>query len=200
MAKRAAQRSRVYAVVKANAYGHGVDRVARALPQADGFATLELNSAVALRDRRITSPVLLLEGFFEASELRVISSSALATVIHNEEQLRMLELDRPDRLLDVWLKINTGMNRLGFSLAEAPGALERVRASGATKSIILMTHFATSDGPPGVDEALTPTSQSENSWPRGKDVSTSYAPEPPPAPFQFAIPCQSSCGELLSHV
>ena len=153
MAKRAAQRSRVYAVVKANAYGHGVDRVARALPQADGFATLELDSAVLLRDRRITSPVLLLEGFFEASELRVISSSALATVIHNEEQLRMLELDRPDRLLDVWLKINTGMNRLGFSLADAPGALERLRASGATKSITLMTHFATSDGPPGVEEA-----------------------------------------------
>jgi alanine racemase len=153
VAKRAAQHSRVYAVVKANGYGHGVDRVARALPQADGFATLELDSAVLLRDRRITSPVLLLEGFFEASELRVISSSALATVIHNEEQLRMLELDRPDRLLDVWLKINTGMNRLGFSLADAPAALQRLRSSGTTKSITLMTHFATSDGPPGVDEA-----------------------------------------------
>ena len=142
-------------MVKANAYGHGVDRVARALPQADGFATLELDSAVALRERRISSPVLLLEGFFESSDLRVISSSALATVVHSEEQLRMLELDRPDRLLDVWLKINTGMNRLGFSLAEAPGALARLRASGATRSITLMTHFATSDAPPGVDEALS---------------------------------------------
>jgi alanine racemase len=155
VAKRAAQRSRVYAVVKADAYGHGVDRVARALPQADGFATLELDSAVALRERRITSPVLLLEGFFEPAELRVISSSALATVVHSEDQLRMLELDRPDRLLDVWLKINTGMNRLGFSLAEAPGALERLRASGVTRSITLMTHFASSDAPPGVDDAAS---------------------------------------------
>ena len=155
MAKRAAQRSRVFAVVKADAYGHGVDRVARALPQADGFATLELDSAVALRERRITSPVLLLEGFFAPAEVRVISSSALATVVHTEEQLRMLELERPDRLLDVWLKINTGMNRLGFSLADAPAALERLRASGTTKSITLMTHFATSDGPPGVDEAVS---------------------------------------------
>jgi len=155
VAKRAAQRSRVYAVVKADAYGHGVDRVMRALPQADGFATLELDSAIALRERLVTSPVLLLEGFFEPSELRVISSSGLATVVHSEEQLRMLELDRPDRLLDVWLKINTGMNRLGFSLAEAPGALERLRASGTTRSITLMTHFATSDAPPGVAEATS---------------------------------------------
>src|SRR3954467_14605940 len=90
MAKRVAPRSRVFAVVKANAYGHGVDRVARALPQADGFATLELDSAVALRERHITSPVLLLEGFFEPQELRVISSTAIATVVHSEDQLRML--------------------------------------------------------------------------------------------------------------
>ena len=65
MAKRAAPRSRVFAVVKANGYGHGYDRVARALPQADGFATLELESALAIRERLITAPVLLLEGFFE---------------------------------------------------------------------------------------------------------------------------------------
>jgi alanine racemase len=144
----------VFAVVKANGYGHGVDRVARALPQADGFATLELDSAVGLRERHITSPVLLLEGFFEPQELRVISSTAIATVVHSEEQLRMLELHKPDRMLDVWLKINTGMNRLGFSTAQAPVALERLRASGAAKSITFMTHFATADTPPGVDDAV----------------------------------------------
>jgi alanine racemase len=171
VAKRAAPRSRVFAVVKADAYGHGVDRVARALPQADGFATVELESAIALRERRITSPVLLLEGFFEPSELRLISSSALATVVHSEEQLRMLELDRPDRLLDVWLKVNTGMNRLGFSLADAPAALERLRSSGTTRSITLMTHFATSDAPPGVDDAVSRFEEVT----RGQDLPRSLA-------------------------
>ena len=154
MAKRVAPRSRVFAVVKANAYGHGFDRVARALPQADGFATLELESALAIRERLITVPVLLLEGFFEHAELRHIAGAGIATVIHDGEQLRMLELDKPTRLVDAWLKINTGMNRLGFSLAEAPAAIERLKSSGTTRSITLMTHFATADCPPGVAEAL----------------------------------------------
>ncbi|HET7730540.1 MAG TPA: alanine racemase [Usitatibacter sp.] len=154
MAKRAAPRSRVYAVVKADAYGHGCDRVARALAQADGFATLELESAVGLRERHITSPVLLLEGFFEPAELAIIGSSSVATVVHSPEQLRMLELEKPARMLDVWLKINTGMNRLGFAPDKAAGALERLRASGTAKSITLMTHFATSDAPPGVSQAV----------------------------------------------
>src|SRR4051812_46921654 len=155
MAKRVAPRSRVFAVVKANGYGHGADRVARALPQADGFATLELDSALAIRERLITAPVLLLEGYFEHTELRHISAAGIATVIHNEDQLRMLELDKPTRLVDVWLKINTGMNRLGFSLAEAIPALERLKNSGAVRSITLMTHFATADSPPGVADALS---------------------------------------------
>jgi alanine racemase len=154
VAKRAAHRSKVFAVVKANAYGHGVERVARALPQADGFATLELDGAIALRERSVTAPIVLLEGFFEPSELRAISSAGLATVVHHEDQLRMLEADKPDRLLDVWLKVNTGMNRLGFPLAQARPALERLKHSGTTRSITLMTHFATADGPEGVEESM----------------------------------------------
>src|SRR5690349_16976137 len=101
VAKRAAARSKVFAVVKANAYGHGVERVARALPQADGFATLEIEGAIALRERNVVAPILLLEGFFEPAELRTISANSLATVIHNEEQLRIPEHDKPDRLSDV---------------------------------------------------------------------------------------------------
>jgi alanine racemase len=154
MAKRMAPRSRVFAVVKANGYGHGFDRVARAIPQADGFATLELESALAIRERLMTTPVVLLEGFFEHEELRHIAGAGIATVIHSAEQLRMLELDKPTRLIDAWVKINTGMNRLGFSLADAPAAIERLKASGTTRSITLMTHFATADSPPGVNEAL----------------------------------------------
>jgi len=154
VAKRAAARSKVFAVVKANAYGHGIERVARALPQADGFATLELEGAIALRERNVTAPILLLEGFFDASELRMISSAGLATVIHNEEQLRILETDKPDRLLDAWIKVNTGMNRLGFMPGQLKPALERLKQSGTTRSITLMTHFANADGTEGVDEAM----------------------------------------------
>jgi alanine racemase len=153
-AKRAAPRSKVFAVVKANGYGHGIERVGRAIPDADGFATLEIEGAVALRERSVLAPILLLEGFFEPAELRTIASSGLATVVHHEEQLRMLEADKPDRLLDVWLKVNTGMNRLGFPPEAARGALERLRATGVPRSITLMTHFATSEEPDGVAEAM----------------------------------------------
>jgi len=154
VAKRAAARSKVFAVVKANAYGHGIERIARALPQADGFATLELEGAIALRERNVVAPILLLEGFFEPAELRLIASASLATVIHNEEQLRILETQKPDRLLDVWLKVNTGMNRLGIRLEHVRPALERLKLSGTTRSITLMTHFATADGAEGVGEAM----------------------------------------------
>ena len=153
-AKRAAPRSKVLAVVKANAYGHGVERVARALPDADGFATLEIEGAVALRSRFPAAPILLLEGFFEPSELRTLSSAGLATAVHGHEQLRMLETDKPDRMLDVFFKINTGMNRLGFPVEVAREALERLRRSGTARSITLMTHFSSSDEPDGVAEAI----------------------------------------------
>ncbi len=154
VAKRIAARSKVLAVVKANAYGHGIERVARALPQPDGFATLELEGAIQLRERNVMAPILLLEGFFEPAELRTISSAGLATVIHNEEQLRILEADKPDRLIDVWFKVNTGMNRLGFLPSQVKPMLERLRLSGATRSITLMTHFANADGSPGVEDAM----------------------------------------------
>jgi alanine racemase len=153
VAKRAALQSKVYAVVKANAYGHGVERVTRALVKADGFATVELEGAVAARERGFAEPILLLEGFFVPDELPVLAASDLATVVHCEEQLRMLETARPPRPLDVFFKVNTGMNRLGFTSAAVRASLERLRKSGAAKSITLMTHFATADGPEGVEEA-----------------------------------------------
>jgi alanine racemase len=146
--------SRVLAVVKANAYGHGLARVARALPLADGFATLELDGAVRLRESGFAREILLLEGFFEPSELKAIAASRLAAAVHCEEQLRMLEKARPPVPIDIYLKINTGMNRLGFVPGEAKRSLERLRATGAAKTITLMTHFATADGHEGVHEAM----------------------------------------------
>ncbi|HET9579385.1 MAG TPA: alanine racemase [Usitatibacter sp.] len=154
LAKISAPHAKVLAVVKANAYGHGLERVARALPNADGFATLEIDGAVALRNGGVEGTILLLEGFFEPSELRAIQSADLATVVHSEEQLRMLELDKPTQPIDVWFKINTGMNRLGFPVAAARDALERLERIGVTRSITLMTHFANADQADGVEEAL----------------------------------------------
>ena len=154
VARRHAPASRVLAVVKANAYGHGLARVAKALPQADGFATLELDGAVRLRESGFAREILLLEGFFEPSELVDIEALRIATVVHCEEQLRLLELARPPVPLDLYLKINTGMNRLGFAPEVAKAALDRLQATGAAKSITLMTHFATADGPEGVHEAM----------------------------------------------
>jgi alanine racemase len=152
--KRTAAHSRVFAVVKANAYGHGLERVVKALGEADGFATLELDGALALRERLTDRPILLLEGFFEPAELHAIAAAGLATTVHCEDQLRMLELESPGERLDVWLKINTGMNRLGFPLPVVEQALERLRKSGKARSITLMTHFGTADGPRGVREAM----------------------------------------------
>ncbi len=153
-ARRQAGASRVLAVVKANGYGHGLDRVARALPRADGFATLELDGAVRLRESGFAGEILLLEGFFDPAELEAICASRLATVVHHEEQLRVLEKARPPAPVDAYLKVNTGMNRLGFAPGEARRALERLQATGAARSITLMTHFATADGPEGVHEAM----------------------------------------------
>jgi alanine racemase len=153
-ARAAAPGARVFAVVKADAYGHGIERVARALPEAQGFATLELDGALALREGNAQVPVLLLEGFFEPSELRSIESAGLASVVHNVEQLRMLEQHRPARPLDLWVKLNTGMNRLGFPASSARTIVERIKASGMAGSITLMAHFANADGPPGIDAAF----------------------------------------------
>jgi alanine racemase len=153
-AQRAARGARVYAVVKANAYGHGLERVTRALARAQGFGTVELEGAVATRERGFAQPIVLLEGFFESAELPVIVAHDLQVVVHSEEQLRMLEAAKPARPLDVFFKINTGMNRLGFPVAAARAMLERLQATGATRSITLMTHFATADGSQGIEEAM----------------------------------------------
>jgi alanine racemase len=153
-ARRAASGAKVYAVVKANAYGHGLERTTKALAQADGFAIVELEGALATRERGARQPILLLEGFFEPSELALIAKHDIATVVHSEEQLRMLETSPPGKPLDVFFKINTGMNRLGFALPAARRMLERLQACGIAKSITLMTHFATADGPQGIEEAM----------------------------------------------
>lgn len=133
-----APRSRVLAVVKADAYGHGIVRMARIFADADAFAVASIEEAVTLREAGVTHPVVLLEGPFEAAELALVAALDLEIVLHTEEQLAMLEgAPRPRAL---WLKIDSGMHRLGFDPANFPAALARARASGAP--LRFMTHFA----------------------------------------------------------
>ena len=140
-----APRSRVMAVVKADGYGHGLLRAAEALADADGFAMLELDAAVRLREAGYRHTILLLEGFFDMEELAWIEQYHLSTVIHNPEQIAMLSACRLRGRLDVFLKLNTGMNRLGFPLQQFSTVIEALRAHPAVGQITLMTHFACAD-------------------------------------------------------
>ena len=118
--KEKAPHSKIIAVVKANAYGHGVVFVSRAVEQmVDCFAVARLQEALALRSHGITKPILLLEGFFNDKDLPVMAVNNIETVVHNREQLEALKQANPPLPVKVWLKIDTGMHRLGVSLDEA---------------------------------------------------------------------------------
>lgn len=145
--RRLAPRSRVMAVIKADAYGHGLLRAAEALNRADGFAMLELDAAVRLREAGYRQRILLLEGFFSIEELALIEQYQLSIVIHNHEQLSMLCAynSRGRFKPDIFLKVNTGMNRLGFTPDQCSVVLETLRGSHAVGDITLMTHFSRAD-------------------------------------------------------
>lgn len=143
----------MFAVVKANAYGHGLLRAAGALQEADGFALLDLSDAVRLREAGVAKPILLLEGFFDPADLQVLAAHGLASVVHSAEQVAMLEHAAPAPV-DVFLKVNTGMNRLGVRPEAVRPLVERLRASRSVGAITLMTHFADAEGPAGVGEQV----------------------------------------------
>ena len=153
-ARRLAGGARVLAVVKADAYGHGLMRVLPALRDADGLALIELDTAVRLRERGERRPILLLEGFFEASELETFAARSLSSVVHCVEQVEMLERAALSHPLDVYLKINTGMNRLGIAPSQARAFAERLVQSRNVASLHLMTHFASADDAAGIATPL----------------------------------------------
>jgi alanine racemase len=138
-----AGRARVLAVVKANAYGHGLVPTALALAEADAFAVARLEEGLALRAAGIRAPVVLLEGVFDAEQLAAAAQHGLDLVVHDALQIELLEARRAADRFVLWLKIDTGMNRLGFSVAQFPAALERVRAlAPAARELRLLTHLA----------------------------------------------------------
>ena len=149
--------SKVMAIVKADAYGHGLERIAQALPTVDAFGVACLEEAEQLRFSGIIQPILLLEGPYSAEELNHVQMLDLDIVVHHEFQLRMLEQVRLPAPVSVWLKIDSGMHRLGFSPAETESAWQRLLQCGnAVKPPRLMTHFAAANEPdhPMTEEQL----------------------------------------------
>jgi alanine racemase len=154
LAKAYAGRAKVWAVLKANAYGHGLERAARALESADGFAVLDFQEAARLRVAGVAKPILMLEGFFKPVDLPLLAKYALTPVIHNAEQVALLKAAELGGEIDVYLKANSGMNRLGFTVDGLRAAYNSVRMHRQVRSVTLMSHFADADGPSGVKAQL----------------------------------------------
>ena len=138
--------AKALAVVKADAYGHGAVRAAQALEaEADGFAVACIEEALELRAAGIRAPVLLLEGFFEAAELALIVEHDFWFVVHSAWQLEAIEQAAINRPLTAWLKLDSGMHRVGFLPDEYRAAYQRLQASGKVAKVVLMSHFARAD-------------------------------------------------------
>jgi alanine racemase len=142
--RKAAPGSKVIAVIKANAYGHGMVPVAQHLSHVDAFAVARVPEAIELRENGVTAKIILLAGVMNTTELAAAMKHGFEPVVHCVEQLELLDSCR-DGPVDVWLKFDTGMNRLGFDTADAQALRERLRASPGVRELRLMTHLASAD-------------------------------------------------------
>jgi len=150
IARRFAAGSKVWAVIKANGYGHGLLRVAKAFEAADGFALLDFVDALRLRSAGIQKPILMLEGFFKPQDLPFLEKYALTPVVHSIEQIKMLRESDLGGQIDAYLKVNSGMNRLGFAPDNLRLGWNVLQEDPQIRSVTLMTHFADADGESGV--------------------------------------------------
>ncbi len=150
VARAHAPHAKVFAVIKANAYGHGLLRAAAAMRDADGFAVVEFDAAMRLRDAGYRQRIVLLEGFFDAREAEAGAARKISGVMHTAEQFAWIAPLQAGARLDVLLKINSGMNRLGFTPDAVRGAYDRLQDLPGVGKITLMTHFADADGAGGV--------------------------------------------------
>lgn len=141
----AAPGRRVMAVIKANGYGHGIITVAHALSEADAYAVACLDEAMSLREAGITRPIVLLEGFFSAAELPILVRENITTVVHHDSQLDMLEQAALNGALQVWIKIDSGMHRLGFAPEQATAVWQRLQVCAGVSVIGFMSHLAGAD-------------------------------------------------------
>ena len=150
VARAHAPHAKAFAVIKANAYGHGLLRAAAALRGVDGFAVIEFDAAVRLRDAGYTQRIVLLEGFFDAREAAECAARHLSAVVHTDDQLALLDAVAAGARLDVLLKVNSGMNRLGYAPGAVHGAWTKLQEHPGVGKLTLMTHFADADGARGV--------------------------------------------------
>ena len=174
-ARHAAPDAKVWAVVKANAYGHGIERVFEGLRGADGFALLDLNEAQRVRDLGWRGPILLLEGVFELRDLELCSRLGLWHAVHCDEQIDMLATHKTNVPHRVFLKLNSGMNRLGFTPQRYRAAWTRLDALPQVDEISLMTHFSDADGPKGVTAQMAVFNATVKDLPGERTVGNSAA-------------------------
>ena len=174
-ARRAAPDAKVWAVVKANAYGHGIERVFEGLRAADGFALLDLDEAQRVRDRGWRGPILLLEGAFELRDLELCSRLDLWHTVHCDEQIDMLASHKTKVPQRVFLKMNSGMNRLGFTPQRYRAAWTRLNALPQVDEISLITHFSDADGARGISEQMAVFAEVTRDLPGERSWSNSAA-------------------------
>lgn len=146
-AKTFAPNSKILAVIKANGYGHGICRVAQQLVGADGFGVASMDEALQLRQKGFLHRILLLEGLFSDIELPLAIQNRLDIVIHSEHQLQWVLDYQTTAVITVWLKIDTGMHRLGFLANQIPSVIKRLNQSLNIFNIHLMSHLASADEP-----------------------------------------------------
>ncbi|MGJ7545316.1 alanine racemase [Variovorax sp. LT1R16] len=173
--RRNALDARIWAVVKADAYGHGIERVFDAFRAADGFALLDLAEAARVRALGWRGPVLLLEGVFEARDLELCSRLDLWHAVHCDAQIDMLAAHKTQVPQRVFLKMNSGMNRLGFTPERFRSAWTRLNALPQVDEISLMTHFSDADGSRGVADAMAAFAHATLDLPGERSVANSAA-------------------------
>ncbi|WP_435926770.1 catabolic alanine racemase DadX [Dryocola sp. BD613] len=173
--RQAAPGSHVWSVVKANAYGHGLDRVWSALNTTDGFALLNLEEAILLRERGWKGPILMLEGFFHTDELPLFDKYRLTTSLHSNWQVKALANARLNAPLDVYLKMNSGMNRLGFAPERVHSIWQQLRAVANVGQLTLMAHFADAEQPEGIIEPLARVEQAAEGLDCARSLANSAA-------------------------
>ena len=152
--KKIANQSKVMSVLKANAYGHNLLDVAKTLKASDGFAVLTINEAIQLRDNKFNQSLLLLEGFFDKDEVNIASELRINVTVHNQRQIELINKAKPSFPINIHLKVNTGMNRLGFMPDEINYLLESLNSNPYIEDIVLMTHFSTADEKEGIEKQL----------------------------------------------
>jgi alanine racemase len=176
--RRLAPKSRVMAVIKANAYGHGLITVAHALDAADAFAVARVDEGLALRDAGIKTPIVLLEGVMDAEQLKAAAHADFELVVHSPEQIDLLRAAPSGVRFKVWLKLDSGMNRLGFKGDAFRSAHAVLNQSPALKAPLnLITHLASADMPelPSTAEQLMVFAAATRSLPGERSIESSAA-------------------------